>query len=224
MRYACTSATEWGRPLRRRGHVSAGVGEELADHLPGSLDAHELEVVDQGERPPVALLDRLRHGRVSGLLHREDARPVVARVARLLRRQLDELRERHVVAGSPDRAEHPGVRVRGFLELRGVALRLAVEEELHDPAHLVILVDRVRGAGLTANYLRHDTHLFASARAASTPAERSVASLTAARPWSTALELESGCPKYVRASPTPQVVRQRAVCMVSALASAAART
>jgi hypothetical protein len=63
------------RALRPRGHVPAGVGEQLAYHLPGPLDARELEVVDEGERPPVALLGHLGHSCVSRVLHREEGLP-----------------------------------------------------------------------------------------------------------------------------------------------------
>lgn len=102
-----------------------------------------------GQRPPPSsLLNHHGHGRVSRLLHRNDARTVIA------------LSPGSFAANSmnsgmswrvpPTEAKHPGVRMRGFPGLRGVPLRLAVEEELHHPVHLVVLADRIWGvAGLS---------------------------------------------------------------------------
>src|ERR671933_2252479 len=89
------------------GRLPAGVGEQLADNLPVPVDTRQQEVVDEGDRPPVALLGHHTNRRIPRLLYREDARPVVASVGGLALPQSKELLHWPVIAFSGQRPEHP---------------------------------------------------------------------------------------------------------------------
>ena len=76
------------------GWLPRRVGEQLAHDLPVPPDASQQEVVDEGNRPPVALLGHHGDRGIPRLVHREHARAVVARVGGRALGQCEELLDR----------------------------------------------------------------------------------------------------------------------------------